>query len=437
MAKEDAVVTGYYRYTDIWFHWPDVLPEDQKRVIKATLGEATVLWNDLILAHSLIAHDALVDDNHPLHVQGVKGVQLYHGTFQNGQSRLMFSSKQIDYVRYWLHAMGLTEEEIPLPYSNCLVLESSLRQVSPIVYEDGGALRGALKQIDKNNKKLRNAAPFLGTRRDMFENVRKLWQAHTGTWIAIDFEEWERDSSMVTEFGYSSVRFVDGAAVGERGHDVVKEYKGYRNGNFVEDNRDHYNFGETQEVTKKGLKDKIAQMLTDPVAEGPVYLVFHDPRGDIQTLKSKQIEAPLGDLTYLIPDTPPEKGMVVIDTSEIFCGLSGDGDVGNRRSLQQMARLLDLHPTFLHNAGNDAHYTMLALREMASGEQLDIQRERRWPNRTGETEERSVKVQFREDELDPDCEDTQAVLDSLGAGYDPFTGKLLGALGEDDDSDYD
>ena len=74
-----------------------------------------------------------------------------------------------------------------------------------------------------------------------------------------------------------------------------------------------------------------------------------------RTLKSKQIEAPLSDLTYLIPDTPPEKGMVVVDTSEVFAGLEGEGDTANRKSLEQVARLLDLHPQFMHNAGNDAH----------------------------------------------------------------------------------
>ncbi|KAI4525661.1 hypothetical protein K525DRAFT_260823 [Schizophyllum commune Loenen D] len=419
MAKDDAVVTGYYRYTDIWFNWPDALTEEQKTVVKAVL-----------------AHDALVDPNHPLHVDGVEGVQLYLGTFPNGQSRLLFSSAQIDYVRYWLHAMGLTETEIPLPYSNCLLLESSLRQVSPISYKNGGDLRGAIKQIDKNNKKLKKSDPFLGTRRDQFENVRKLWNSKTGTWFAMDFEQWERDSTMTTEFGYSLTKWEDGTAVGERGHYVVKEYRGYRNGQYVQDNRDHYNFGETQDITKKGLKEKIAEMLTEMGKKGPVFLVFHDYRGDIQTLKSKQIEAPLSDLTYLIPDTPPEKGMVVVDTSEVFAGLEGEGDTANRKSLEQVARLLDLHPQFMHNAGNDAHYTMLALKEMAGGEQLDMQRERRWPKKTGATAESSVKVQWEDWELDPEYEDTQAVLDSLaasGKGYDPYTGQLM----EDDESDYD
>ena len=54
----------------------------------------------------------------------------------------------------------------------------------------------------------------------------------------MDFEQWERDSTMTTEFGFSLTKWEDGTAVGERGHYVVKEYRGYRNGQYVQDNRD-------------------------------------------------------------------------------------------------------------------------------------------------------------------------------------------------------
>ena len=67
------------------------------------------------------------------------------GTLQNGETRLLFSSAQVDYVRYWLHAMKLTQDYIPLPYSDCLLTASELRTVGPIVFEDGGALRRASK----------------------------------------------------------------------------------------------------------------------------------------------------------------------------------------------------------------------------------------------------------------------------------------------------
>jgi hypothetical protein len=67
------------------------------------------------------------------------------GTLENGEARLMFSSAHVEYVRYWLHAMGLTKELIPLPYSDCLLTSSRLQNHSPVVYKTGTELRNALK----------------------------------------------------------------------------------------------------------------------------------------------------------------------------------------------------------------------------------------------------------------------------------------------------
>ena len=114
------------------------------------------------LALMYIAHDALAHDDHPLHIEGVKGVELFMGripfaflpliimnhitgTFPTGESRLLFSSAQVDYIRYWLHAMKLTKAIIPLPYSDCLLTESDLRTVTTITYATGGLLKQAIK----------------------------------------------------------------------------------------------------------------------------------------------------------------------------------------------------------------------------------------------------------------------------------------------------
>ena len=54
----------------------------------------------------------------------------------------------------------------------------------------------------------------------------------------------------------------------------------------------------------------------------------------------------------------------------------------------------------MHNAGNDAYFTLASLRVMAEGGPLDIQRKARWPDRT-----EGLKVLPRdesEDELDDD-----------------------------------
>jgi hypothetical protein len=66
----------------------------------------------------------------------------------------MFSSAQADYVRYWLHAMKLTESTIPMPYSDCLMLKSAFRTVSPVTFETAESLKKAVK--------VNPIPPFLG-----------------------------------------------------------------------------------------------------------------------------------------------------------------------------------------------------------------------------------------------------------------------------------
>ena len=63
----------------------------------------------------------------------------------SGETRLLFSSAQVDYARYWLHAMGFTKTVIPLPYSDCLLTTGELKSISKIDYKDGGSLRSAIK----------------------------------------------------------------------------------------------------------------------------------------------------------------------------------------------------------------------------------------------------------------------------------------------------
>jgi hypothetical protein len=112
---------------------------------------------------AILAHDALVHPDHPLR-NGKPGIEMYMGdyldwtvhqnyieafagTLQNFETRLLFSSAQVEYIRAWLFATGLTKTLIPLPYSDCLLTESNLRNVSPIYFSNGGELRNSLKVL--------------------------------------------------------------------------------------------------------------------------------------------------------------------------------------------------------------------------------------------------------------------------------------------------
>ena len=78
----------------------------------------------------------------------------------------------------------------------------------------------------------------LVARRLAFERVRTLWEDKVGTWIAIDFEQWEMDSTVITELGWSRVRWQDGEIVEDMGHWIIEENRQYRNTKYVPDKRD-------------------------------------------------------------------------------------------------------------------------------------------------------------------------------------------------------
>lgn len=129
-----------------------------------------------------------------------------------------------------------------------MLVDSDLRNVSPVVYKTGGDLKMSIKvltsiiwsindilrsasnkQIDKNNKRLKGANAALNTRRDLFERVRTFWRDKVGVWCAVDFEAWDRDHSLLTEFGWSLVRWEDGKEIEEKGHMIVEERRIYTN----------------------------------------------------------------------------------------------------------------------------------------------------------------------------------------------------------------
>lgn len=400
----EAPVTGYYRYTDIWFDWAPRLPNPE----------------DGAALKAILAHDAIVHPEHPLHVEGVKGVQLYIGILETGEARLLFSSKQVDYIRYWLHVMGMTKEPVSLPWSDCLLERSELRTVTPTSYEDGGALRRAVKDIERNNKRLKGLNPTLESKRQNFEKVRALWAEKKGAWLAADFEAWEMDHTYLIEFGHSLVTFANGKRLEDRKeHFIVQEARGYVNSKYVPDHRHKYQFGESVTLPRVEFKQRIKDLIENLMQSGPVYLIMHDNNQDLKYFR-KNLNMPLEGLSHLIPDKVPDSGLIAIDTSDLIGALLGE-DSGNRTGLLKMCQLLDIDTPYHHNGGNDAEFTLQALIKMAEGNSVDKQREERWP---GQTSGSTLRVALKPRPDDSDYESDDEVPAGPIIGYDPNTGML-------------
>jgi len=57
----------------------------------------------------------------------------------------MFSSAQIEYTQYWLHAMKLTREPIALPSTEYLIQAKDLQHISSVIYKTGQEFKKAQK----------------------------------------------------------------------------------------------------------------------------------------------------------------------------------------------------------------------------------------------------------------------------------------------------
>src|SRR4051812_46776255 len=100
------------------------------------------------------------------------------------------------------------------------------------------ALTDPMQVIDKNNKRLKGSKPTLTLTRHLFERVRAFWAEKKGIWCAVDFEAWELDHEVLTEFGWSSVRWnADGSTTEEAGHLINEAARTYINSVYLKDER--------------------------------------------------------------------------------------------------------------------------------------------------------------------------------------------------------
>ncbi|EJF61210.1 hypothetical protein DICSQDRAFT_136768 [Dichomitus squalens LYAD-421 SS1] len=441
MPASGSGTIGYYRFTDIFFEWHQALPKQE----------------DVGPLKALIAYSALVHPDHPLRKPGVNGIELYLGTFESNEMRLLFSSAQIEYMRYWLHACGLTRDPIPIPSSEYLIKPGDLRNCSPDVYSDAAVLKRAIKvrrrrsrprnrrsrgrrrgrrgglddhpllaymlcvcvcagecncadctaggaqNIEKNNKRLKGTGTLLGARRQVFERVRTLWAAKLGTWLAMDFEAWDREHTLLKEFGWSLVQWTGDEQKKEHGHLVVIERRHFSQ-TYVPNHQDNYNFGKSIDVDKDKFKEHICELIEKHRKAGPLFIVFHDASQDVKYLKSDGLKA-IERIEHVLPDNPATGEIYVVDTVDLFAALEGDSS-NQSRALDRVCRHLQIPTSYLHNAGNDAYYTLEAMMSMASGDPLDEQREKRWPNRTVDSK---PKVEFADWEEDSDLSDMEGI----------------------------
>jgi hypothetical protein len=206
---------------------------------------------------------------------------------------------------------------------------------------------------------------------------------HDAVIISVDLEAYEHANSMITEIGIAilDTRHIADIAPGKNGqnwfekieahHLRIKDYEHMVNRRYVQGCPDQFNFGKSDFIALENAALVVElcfkQHSRDTTESGPlgeaqekfrpIILLGHDPEGDIRYLHT------LGFNAY-----DNKSIREVLDTQLIYQALK---DECNPRSLDSTLREFGILPMNLHNAGNDAVYTMQALIAMAVTEAVN------------------------------------------------------------------
>ncbi|WEJ96081.1 hypothetical protein PSN45_003616 [Yamadazyma tenuis] len=163
--------------------------------------------------------------------------------------------------------------------------------------------------------------------------------------IAFDVEAYERNLKKVTEIGIAIYDPVasEGSIfpIIKQTHLVIKEHQKLVNGRFCPDNKKSFMGGVSYLVSLKQSKNIITSVLQEYVNNRNAAFVGHHIEGDIKWFRSIGIE---------VSNNAP-----IVDSNKLYALSRKRGG-----TLRGVLRLLGIPHGYLHNAANDAYYTLLA-----------------------------------------------------------------------------
>jgi len=192
-----------------------------------------------------------------------------------------------------------------------------------------------------------------------YEEAKKAVKDGRYVFLSLDVESWEKDHSRVTEIGWTLLdpRHPTGETMLLDQHYIITDFLHLRNGSFVPDFKDNFRFGASVNAS---LEDSVRELQKDinlyTDRDGGICLVGHDLKSDIEYVEKSGIRWPEG------------KVIQRFDTAEMNAARLGTAN--DRIGLGRALDSLGIDNWCLHNAGNDAHYTMEFFLKLSSMDAL-------------------------------------------------------------------
>ncbi|GCF00121.1 hypothetical protein ZYGM_003119 [Zygosaccharomyces mellis] len=213
--------------------------------------------------------------------------------------------------------------------------------------------------------------------------------------FSLDIEAFERDNNVVTEIGISIYDPRENlhslVPVKRNYHLVIFESLHLRNKKFVCDSKDCYILGESLVLDLQGCVEFVQALVdyymipqTKADRSWSRAFVGHNLHGDLKWLRMLGVNIPDDhQMDFNLTNLKENKQTYVLDTEKLYRSCYGNfgGNLG------RILRLFRIPHAFLHNAGNDAHYTLqllmcmcdVSFRKHANMDELEaIQRRIKW-----------------------------------------------------------
>jgi len=217
---------------------------------------------------------------------------------------------------------------------------------------------GHVRRVQAENRVLLGGSPLLQALKSDVTSGR------ITRLLAFDVEAYEHDQRMLLELGaaiYTLPTSEGSTPTLEVYHFIMEEHAKRKNGHFCECNRDNYSFGASQHWPLTRVLNWLhRQMLQDGTA-----LLGHNLPADLKYLNEARMQAKTGKATGGFAQFSSKAWLAsrpAHDTQAIF------REVHLRPHDEKLEKLLTYYgipAKYLHNAGNDAYYTMVIALRMA------------------------------------------------------------------------
>ncbi|CAO3593157.1 unnamed protein product [Absidia cylindrospora] len=229
-------------------------------------------------------------------------------------------------------------------------------EVQVVTIDDKARYMKMSKQVAAANKRQRK----LEDAQEDWRRTSDLLQDRQYVFISLDIEAFEIDHSILLEIGWTLYDSRHDTYMDQ--HYMIDTYRHLRNGKYVDDQRMNFGFGTSVWCTLPQALDELHKDLDWATCrDGGFVLVGHGLNSDLMYLKQCQFLWPTTDNSSDYYDggvlDVQDSAMVTIVNTDTLYG-AYIGDLHNPPSLGRCLGLMEIEHWNLHNAGNDAHYTM-------------------------------------------------------------------------------